>query len=56
MVDFPLGTDPKAEDIDQVSLEKCIQSAIGIDVGDIPQETQFGRKKIEDQLKKWEDE
>ena len=49
-----LSTESQAESIDQLSLEKCITSAICIDVSDIPQKTQFGRKKIEDELQKWD--
>lgn len=48
-----LSRDPEAESIDELSLEKCITSAICLDVSDVPLRTQFGRKKIEDQLAKW---
>jgi len=48
-----LSRRPDAESIDQLSLEKCITSAICIDVSDIPQKTQFGAEKIKDELKKW---
>ena len=48
-----LSTKPGAESIEELALEKCITSAVCIDVSDIPQKTQFGRKKIEDELKKW---
>ena len=48
-----LSRNPNAESIEQLALEKCITPAICIDVSDIPQKTQFGRKKIEDELKKW---
>ena len=48
-----LSRDPKAPSIDQIPLENCITSAICLDVSDIPQKTQFGRKKIEDELKRW---
>ena len=48
-----LSRDPKAESVDKLALEKCITSAICIDVSDIPLKTQFGRSKIEAQLKKW---
>jgi kynurenine formamidase len=48
-----LSRDPNAESIDQLALEKCITSAICLDVSDIPLKAQFGRKKIEDELKKW---
>ncbi|MCE5206830.1 MAG: cyclase family protein, partial [Chloroflexi bacterium] len=47
-----LSRDPKAESIDQLALDKCITSAICLNVSDIPQKTQFGKKKIEDELKK----
>jgi len=47
-----LSRDPKAESIDELSLDKCITSGICLDVSDIPQKTQFGRQKIEDELKK----
>ena len=46
--------DPNAEPVDQIALEKCITSAICIDVSDIPRKTQFGPEKIESELKKWE--
>ncbi|MFC1798312.1 cyclase family protein [Thermodesulfobacteriota bacterium] len=49
-----LSRDPEAESVDQLSLDKCITSAICIDVSDIPLKTQFGREKIEEQLKKWD--
>ena len=48
-----LSRDPKAESVDQLALEKCITSAICLNVSDIPQKTQFGRKKIEDELNRW---
>lgn len=48
-----LSTDPNAESIDQLALEKCITSAICIDVSDVPERTQFGPEKIKDELKKW---
>ena len=48
-----LSRDPKAESIDQLSLEKCITPAVCIDVSDIERKTQFGRKKIEDELAKY---
>ncbi len=46
-----LSRDPNAEPIDKLSLEKCITSAICLDVSDIPQKTQFGTEKIKDELK-----
>lgn len=49
-----LSRDPQAESIDQLSLDKCITSAICIDVSDVPLKTQFGRQKIEEQLQKWD--
>jgi len=48
-----LSRDPEAESIDRLALEKCITPAICIDVSDVPLKTQFGRKKIEEQLQKW---
>ncbi len=47
-----LSRDPNAESIDQLSLEKCITSAICIDVSDVPQKTKFGPDKIKSELKK----
>ena len=47
-----LSRDPKAESIEQLALEKCITSAICLDVSDIPQKTQFGCAKIEAELAK----
>ncbi|MFC2045856.1 cyclase family protein, partial [Chloroflexota bacterium] len=49
-----LSRDPNAESIDQLALEKCITSAICIDVSDVLQKTQFGPEKIEDELRKRE--
>jgi kynurenine formamidase len=48
-----LSRDPEAESIDELALEKCITPAICLDVSDVPLRTQFGRAKIEEQLKKW---
>lgn len=48
-----LSRDPEAESIEQLSLNKCITSAICIDVSDVPLRTQFGRAEIEAQLQKW---
>jgi kynurenine formamidase len=48
-----LCTDPDAPPIDKFPLEYCITSAICLDVSDIPLRTQFGRAKIEAELKKW---
>jgi kynurenine formamidase len=42
-----------APSVDQIPLGNCITSAICLDVSDIPQKTQFGRKKIEQELKRW---
>jgi kynurenine formamidase len=47
-----LSRKPDAESVDELALEKCITPAICLDVSDIPQKTQFGRKKIEDELTK----
>lgn len=44
---------PNADSVDQIALETCITPAICIDVSDVPQKTQFGPEKIEDELKKW---
>jgi kynurenine formamidase len=49
-----LTRDPDAESIDELSLRKCITSAICIDVSDVPLRTQFGRAKIEQQLERWD--
>lgn len=48
-----LSRDPDAESIDQLELEKCVTGAICLEVSDVPLRTQFGRKKIEDELKRW---
>jgi kynurenine formamidase len=48
-----LSTDPDAPPVDRIPLEHCITSAICLDVSDIPRKTQFGRAKIEDELKRW---
>ena len=48
-----LSRDPEAESIDQLSLEKCVTSAICLDVSDVPLRTQFGVEKIKEQLDKW---
>ena len=48
-----LSRDPNAESVDQLSLEKCLTSAICIDVSDVPIQTQFGRSKIEQELERW---
>lgn len=48
-----LSTDPNAESIDQLALEKCITSAICLDVSDVPERTQFGPEKIKAELEKW---
>ncbi len=49
-----LSRDPGAESIEQLALEKCITSAICLDVSDNPQKTQFGREKIAAELAKWD--
>lgn len=48
-----LSTAPDAPPVDQIPLEYCITSAICLDVSDVPRKKQFGRAKIEDELKKW---
>ena len=48
-----LCTDPDAPPVDKFPLEYCITSAICLDVSDIPLKTQFGRAKIEAELKRW---
>ena len=45
-----LSRDPDAPSVEEIPLEHCITSALCLDVSDIPQKTQFGRKKIEDEL------
>jgi kynurenine formamidase len=47
-----LSRDPDAESVDQLALQKCITSGVCVDVSDIPLKTQFGREKIELELKK----
>lgn len=48
-----LSTAPDAPAVDQIPLEYCITSAICLDVSDVPRKKQFGRSKIEGELKKW---
>lgn len=48
-----LSRNPHAPAVDQIPLENCITSAICLDVSDIPQKTQFGRKKIKKELTRW---
>ena len=48
-----LSTAPDAPPVDKIPLERCITSAICLDVSDVPRKTQFGRAKIEDELRKW---
>jgi kynurenine formamidase len=48
-----LSTDPEAPSVDRIPLEYCITSAISLNVSDVPRKTQFGRAKIEAELKKW---
>ena len=40
-----LSPAPGAPSVDMIPLENCITSAICLDVSDIPQKTQFGRKR-----------
>ena len=49
-----LSRDPNAQSIDQLALEKCITSAICVDVSSVPEKTQFGEDKIENELKRWD--
>ncbi len=48
-----LSRDPQAESVDKLSLDKCITSAICLDVSDVGLRTQFGTDKIREQLDKW---
>ncbi len=48
-----LSTAPDAPPVDQIPLEYCITSAICLDVSDVPRKKQFGRAKIEGELRKW---
>lgn len=48
-----LSRDPSAPSVDEIPPVDFITSGICLDVSDIPQKTQFGRKKIEDELKRW---
>jgi kynurenine formamidase len=48
-----LSTDPEAPSVDRIPLDYCITSAISLNVSDVPRKTQFGRAKIEAELKKW---
>ena len=48
-----LSRNPDAPPVDKIPLEHCITSGLCVDVSDIPQKTQFGRKKIEDELNRW---
>ena len=48
-----LCTDPDAPPVDKIPLEYCLTSAICLDVSDVPRKTQFGRAKIEAELKRW---
>ena len=47
-----LSRKPDAPPVDKIPLEYCITSAICLDVSDIPQKKQFGRAKIEQELKR----
>lgn len=46
--------DPEAESVDEILIERCITSAICLDVSDVPGQTQFGPDKIEAELKRWQ--
>ena len=48
-----LSRDPERRRWTRSRWRHCITSAICLDVSDIPQKTQFGRQKIEQELKKW---
>jgi len=48
-----MSRDKNAPSVDEIPLYNCITSAICLDVSDVPLKTQFGRKKIEEELKKW---
>jgi kynurenine formamidase len=48
-----LSRDKDAPSVDEIPLEKCITSAICLDVSDVPLRTQFGTEKIKSELKKW---
>lgn len=45
-----MSREPDAQSIDQLALNKCITSAVCIDVSDIPLHTQFGADKIKSEL------
>lgn len=47
-----MSREPDAQSIDQLALNKCITSAVCIDVSDIPLRTQFGADKIKSELSK----
>ena len=49
-----LSRSPDALPVDKIPLEHCITSGLCVDVSDVPQKTQFGRKKIEDESNKWD--
>ncbi|MDR2744810.1 MAG: cyclase family protein [Desulfovibrio sp.] len=46
-------TDPGAEHIDKLALEKCITTAICVDVSDTPLRAQWDARKIRNQLVEW---
>ena len=48
-----LSRDPLAPPVDKIPLSACVTSAICVDVSDVPRKTQFGRARIEAELKKW---
>ena len=45
-----MSREPDAQTIDQLGLNKCITSAVCLDVSDIPLRTQFGADKIKSEL------
>jgi kynurenine formamidase len=50
---FHFSRDPSAQSVDEIPLEKCITSAICLDVSDVPPQTQFGPEKIQSELDRW---
>lgn len=48
-----LSTDPDAPPVDKIPLSYCVTSAICLDVSDVPRKSQFGRERIEGELKRW---
>ncbi|MEW6666746.1 MAG: cyclase family protein [Thermodesulfobacteriota bacterium] len=51
---FHFSRDPKAESVDEIPLERCITSAVCLDVSDVPVQTQFGADKIKAELNRWQ--